>query len=256
MKFRFSISIVLISLLAACSSVPEEDAVVSSQSESAIKPDPVIPKSEPLSKTGNDPYVVAGTLYTPQNQLNDYSEEGLASWYGKKFHGNKTSSGEIYNMYLYSAAHKTLPIPSYIKVTNLANNKSLNVRVNDRGPFVGKRILDLSYAAARDLGFADKGTTQVRIESISRISLENPDAVPDDGVIYLRTGVYSEQKNALLAKSKLESQGYKVKLEQRDDALFSVKVGPFKTAALAYNEKVDLEKSMRSQVMLITERQQ
>ncbi len=255
MKLGLLISTVLISLLVACSTVPEEDSVTSSSKSAEIKPDPVVPKSEPLSKTGNDPYVVAGILYTPANQLNNYTEEGRASWYGKKFHGQKTSSGEIYNMYLYSAAHKTLPIPSYIKVTNLANNKSLNVRVNDRGPFVGTRILDLSYAAARDLGFANKGTTRVRIESISKIALENPENVPDDGIIYLQTGVYSEQKNALSAKNELESRGYKVKLEQREDALYSVKVGPFKTAALAYNEKVDLEKSMRSPVMLITERQ-
>ncbi len=248
---RIFISLLFLFILASCSSVPEDQATEPVE----IKPEPVVAKAEPLSKTGNDPYVVAGILYTPKHQLNNFTEEGLASWYGRKFHGKKTSSGEIYNMYLYSAAHKTLPIPSYIKVTNLANNKSLNVRVNDRGPFVDDRILDLSYAAARDLSFADKGTTRVRIESISVISQENSDDLSEDGVIYLQTGVYSKQNNALLAKSQLESQGYQVKIQQRDDALFSVKVGPFKSAALAYNEKIDLEKSMRSPVMLITERQ-
>ena len=246
---RILISTLFLFILAGCSSMSEDEPT----EPIAIKP--VVAKAEPLSKTGNDPYVVAGILYTPEHQLNNFTQEGLASWYGRKFHGKKTSSGEVYNMYLHSAAHKTLPIPSYIKVTNLANNKSLNVRVNDRGPFVGDRILDLSYAAARALGFADKGTTQVRIESISVIAQENSDDLSEDGIIYLQTGVYSQQKNALLAKSELQSQGYKVKIEQRDDSLYSVKVGPFKTAELAYNEKIDLEKSIRSPVMLITERQ-
>ncbi len=247
---RYLIVSIFVLALSACSSVPPEN----SDDPAEIKPEPVVAKAEPLSKTGNDPYVVAGILYTPKHQLNNFTEVGVASWYGKKFHGKKTSSGEIYNMYLYSAAHKTLPIPSYIKVTNLANNKSLNIRVNDRGPFVGNRILDLSYAAARDLGFADKGTTRVRIESISVIAQEGLEELPEQGIIYLQTGVYSERKNALLVKSELESQGYQVKIEQREDTLFSVKVGPFKTAALAYNEKIGLEKSMRSPVMLITER--
>ena len=113
------------------------------------KAQPLIPRDEALSETGNHPYVVDGILYTPLTELDNFSETGRASWYGRQFHGKKTSSGEIYNMYQFTAAHKTLPIPSYIEVTNLANNKSLTVRVNDRGPFIGPRILDLSYAAAQ-----------------------------------------------------------------------------------------------------------
>lgn len=226
---------------------------ISDDNDSSDKdPQVVIPKAEALSKTGNNPYVVDGILYTPLTVLDNFSQTGRASWYGKKFHGKKTSSGEIYNMYKISAAHKTLPIPSYIKVTNLANNKSLIVRVNDRGPFVGPRILDLSYAAAKELGFVSQGTTQIKLESITKI-LPPADAL-SQAQVYLQTGVYSQQENALQAKNRLESEGYKVKVDNSDGNVYKVKVGPFSTAMIALNEKLDLEKMLHQPVMLVTER--
>lgn len=122
-------------------------------------------KQEPLSR-GNKPYTVWGKSYTPMTERKPYKEVGTASWYGTKFHGHLTSNGEVYDMYAMSAAHKTLPLPSYVKVTNLANNKSVIVRVNDRGPFHGDRIIDLSYSAAYKIGVYDSGTAKVKVEKL------------------------------------------------------------------------------------------
>lgn len=233
-------------ILTGCAPISNDEA------SSGAQPQRLIPKSEELSKTGNNPYVVDGILYTPLVELDNFSQKGRASWYGKKFHGKKTSSGEIYNMYEFSAAHKTLPIPSYVEVTNLANNKSLIVRVNDRGPFIGTRILDLSYAAAKELGFVSQGTTQIKLELISKILRRSEESL-SRGQVYLQTGVYSQQQNALQAKLRLESEGYSVKVDNSDDSLYKVKVGPFTTAVIAFNEKPGLERILHQPVMLVTE---
>lgn len=124
------------------------------------------PQSEPLSRGGNNPYTIFGKNYTPQLHLTKHQENGLASWYGNKFHGHLTSNGETYNMFAMTAAHKTLPLPSYVKVTNLDNQKSAIVRVNDRGPFHPSRIIDLSYSAAHKLDMIKQGTARVQIELI------------------------------------------------------------------------------------------
>ena len=125
------------------------------------------PKVEPITKAGNpDPYTQFGKTYRLLPAGAVYKERGVASWYGNKFHGRKTSNGETYSMYGMTAAHKTLRIPAYVKVTNLENGRSVIVRVNDRGPFHGNRIIDLSYAAAKKLGYSDKGTARVEVEAI------------------------------------------------------------------------------------------
>ena len=127
----------------------------------------VIP--QPLQRTmaGNrSPYTVLGKTYHVLDTEAGYSERGIASWYGEKFHGHKTSNGEVFDMYQASAAHKSLPIPSFLRVTNLDNNRSIVVRVNDRGPFHGNRLIDLSYAAALKLGYADRGTARVQLDAI------------------------------------------------------------------------------------------
>ncbi|MDX8387115.1 MAG: septal ring lytic transglycosylase RlpA family protein [Ghiorsea sp.] len=116
-------------------------------------------------KRGN-PYKIDGKMYYPLESAAGYNETGIGSWYGKKFHGNKTANGERYDMYAMTAAHTTLPMPSMVLVTNLENGKSVKVRVNDRGPFVKSRLIDLSYSAARALGYAEKGTTRVRVQSL------------------------------------------------------------------------------------------
>ena len=124
------------------------------------------PEYVPFNKRGNMPYQVFGKHYTPMQSARDYSQSGEASWYGQKFHGHLTSNGEIYDMYAMTAAHKTLPLPSFVRVTNLANNKQVIVRVNDRGPFHGSRIIDLSYAAAMKLDMLKTGTARVKLDAI------------------------------------------------------------------------------------------
>ena len=128
----------------------------------------LVPIWEPKSRGGNNsPYEVWGKKYWVMQSAKGYVAEGTASWYGIKFHGHTTSNGEIYDMYAFSAAHKTLPLPTYLKVTNLDNQRTIIVRVNDRGPFHGHRLIDLSYAAAIRLGYQKKGLARVRIEAIT-----------------------------------------------------------------------------------------
>ncbi len=126
-----------------------------------------VPKAEPLHKYANRQYSALGKTYVPMQETGKYKERGIASWYGKKFHGQNTSIGEVYDMYAMTAAHPTLPIPSYARVTNVATGKSIVVRVNDRGPFLHDRIMDLSYVAAYKLGYVNNGSAEVEVESIA-----------------------------------------------------------------------------------------
>ncbi|RON84047.1 septal ring lytic transglycosylase RlpA family protein [Pseudomonas fluorescens] len=128
-----------------------------------------IPDATPTLHTGPykaNPYTVLGKTYFPLQESKTYVASGTASWYGTKFHGQNTANGEVYDLYGMSAAHKTLPLPSYVRVTNLDNHKSVILRVNDRGPFYSDRIIDLSYAAAKKLGYAEIGTARVKVEGI------------------------------------------------------------------------------------------
>lgn len=135
------------------------------QAAATTQPDVVV-QTEPLHKTANLSYKVAGKRYQPTKKIESFSQTGKASWYGPGFHGKKTSSGERFDMNTLSAAHRTLPIPSYARVTNLSNGKSVVVRINDRGPFHGNRVMDLSKAAAKELGFIHTGTANVKVEQI------------------------------------------------------------------------------------------
>jgi rare lipoprotein A len=128
-------------------------------------PEPV-PQLEPLHRGAMRPYVVLGQTFTPMTELQPYKAKGIASWYGRRYHGKQTSTGELYDMYGLSAAHPTLPLPSYVRVTNLATGKSVIVRVNDRGPFIDNRIIDLSYTAAHRLGVVGGGSALVEVETI------------------------------------------------------------------------------------------
>ncbi len=138
-----------------------------------------IPTGEQPGKRGNSPYVVFGKRYVPMKQAFNFTEQGIASWYGSKFHGHLTSNGEIYDMFAMSAAHKTLPLPSYVKVTNLDNGKTVVVRVNDRGPFHHGRILDLSYSAAYKIGLTSTGTAPIKLEVVTQESLNKPVLSPE-----------------------------------------------------------------------------
>jgi rare lipoprotein A len=125
-----------------------------------------VPRSEPLHKFANRPYQALGKQYVPMTSLQPFRQRGLASWYGKRYHGQKTSSGEVYDMYQMTAAHPTLPIPSYARVTSTKNGRSVVVRINDRGPFRSGRVIDLSYVAAHKLGYIQAGEAMVEVESI------------------------------------------------------------------------------------------
>ncbi|GGC87929.1 septal ring lytic transglycosylase RlpA family protein [Undibacterium terreum] len=138
--------------------------------EFTVDPIPVV---EAYSKSGNKPYVVFGKTYTPiTDNTTPFTQRGIGSWYGKKFHNQKTSSGELYDMYKITAAHPTLPIPSYARVTNLANGKQIIVRINDRGPFHSTRIIDLSYTAALKLGYLGSGSSQIEVERLLPADIE------------------------------------------------------------------------------------
>lgn len=180
-------------------------------------PDPV-PRTEPRSARGNPAqYSVFGETYRVMDSASGYYATGLASWYGRKFHGRTTSSGEPYDMFQLTAAHRTLPIPVYLKVTNLDNHKSTVVRVNDRGPFHSERIIDLSYAAAVKLGFADHGTARVRLEV-----MEEP------GRFVLQAGAFRDLAAAdrlKLSLAELTGQpAYVVRVAT--DSLYRVRLGP------------------------------
>ena len=205
-----------------------------------------VPKVEPITRAGNkSPYQVFGKTYFVLPTSKDYKEVGIASWYGTKFHGRKTSNGEIYNMYAMTAAHKSLPIPSYVRVTNLKNKRSIIVRVNDRGPFHGPRLIDLSYVAALKLGFADKGTAKVLIEAIdpsgSQDRLPPTPAVKLPAVAettnaessvtinqgpFLQVGAFDNAAAAQILQKKVRQYTALPILVQQQDSLFKVWVGP------------------------------
>ncbi|WP_370461035.1 septal ring lytic transglycosylase RlpA family protein [Paraglaciecola sp. L1A13] len=174
MMHKLAILVFFFSIITACSHTPNNGSSRYKQSKdsapSAIKEgmkfDDAEPEFEPYALANLRSYTVLGKHYTPLKTGKGYSATGGASWYGQKFHGHLTSNGETYDMYAMSAAHKTLPLPSYVRVTNLKNGREAIVRVNDRGPFHDSRIIDLSYAAAMKLGMLSTGTTQVKIDVI------------------------------------------------------------------------------------------
>ena len=185
-------------------------------------PDPV-PKPEPRSKYGNPTsYTVAGRTYFVMNSAAGYAESGLASWYGTKFHGRRTSSGEAYDMLALTAAHKTLPIPTYATVINLDNGRRTIVRINDRGPFHDDRIIDLSYAAAVKLGYQGAGTANVRVETITFEPV-------DTGRSYtLQAGAFAQLASADALHTQLKGLiDHPVRVIQTpDDHLYRVRIGP------------------------------
>lgn len=165
--------LLFIIFLSSCSHTSKNDGPPNYDIDVANIPN-AVPKPEPLAKYGNiKSYVVFGKRYHTLNSSKNYNETGVASWYGTKFHARKTSSGEPYNMLGMTAAHKTLPLPTYVEVTNLKNDRKIIVKVNDRGPFESNRIIDLSYVAAKKLGMLGHGTANVRVRAINPYALYN-----------------------------------------------------------------------------------
>lgn len=197
-----------------------------------------VPRSEPRSRYGNpESYVVYGKRYYTLPSSKGYSERGMASWYGTKFHGKRTSSGEPYDLYGMTAAHKTLPLPTYVKVTNLQNGRSVTVKVNDRGPFHDDRIIDLSYTAAAKLGILGNGTGKVEVRAIDtesgdtmQLASASPAATAAQA-LYLQVGAFSSEHNAERLRNEiLDQQVGEVRIvETSSDAgiFYRVQVGPF-----------------------------
>jgi len=193
-----------------------------------------VPQNAPRSRTGNNPYEVFGKQYVPMESAHGFEQTGYASWYGKKFHGKRTSSGEPYDMFAMTAAHPTLPLPTWIRVFNHENQRAVVVKVNDRGPFLRERIVDLSFAAATKLDIVRKGTARVTITAV----------FPEDGlgettgnyqnnasIQYLvQVGAFSEQANAINLRLELAGLGLQLHPRSSSEAqngLFVVSIGPF-----------------------------
>lgn len=215
-----------------------------------VLPGDAVPRKEPRSKYGNGPrYEVFNKTYTVMQSSAGYQERGVASWYGKKFHGNMTSNREIYDMYQMTAAHKTLPLPSYVQVRNLRNNKTVVVRVNDRGPFVHNRIIDLSYAAALKLDLIRDGTglveitaydfktpkvdRQTHVAAPKKPPLVSTPAVassPDEPRIYVQVGAFGDRSNAERRLAMLSRSGIAGAFIYEDKTpgrlLYRVRIGP------------------------------
>lgn len=208
----------------------------------------VVPVIERRTIAGNkSPYMVNGKTYRVLASEHGYRERGFASWYGEKFHGHKTSNGEIYDMFQLSAAHKSMPIPGYLRVTNLENNRSIVVRVNDRGPFHSDRIIDLSYAAAHMLGYDKQGTAMVEIEAIvptiqasarpaSTNLVSSSAAVPVAGAV-LQVGAFSDRAAAERLSARLRNMTRRpvfirsVEIDASREVIHRVRVGPIPNAA-------------------------
>ena len=189
-----------------------------------------VPRYEPWSASVNpESYVVLGETYHVLPSNKGYRQQGIASWYGTKFHQKNTATGEVYDMWSMTAAHKTLPIPSYVQVTNLDNQRSIIVRVNDRGPFHAHRIIDLSFAAAAKLGLAKAGTGFVDVVAIQPGDIKSTTAVAAKK-IYYQIGAFATQENAVLLQQKLiEAQLTNNRIVTEDELetkLFKVQIGP------------------------------
>jgi rare lipoprotein A len=166
-----------------------------------------VPRADPILALGNaSPYSVNGIEYEVMASSRGYREEGVASWYGTKFHGRQTSNGEVYDLYAATAAHKTLPIPSYARVTNLENGRSMVVRVNDRGPFHADRLIDLSYGAAVKLGYMEQGTARVRVEALHIAGVDDRRLHDGGHYRYLQVGAFGQESSALRLQSELIAQ--------------------------------------------------
>ena len=228
---------------------PSDDAPASPRDVSGIPN--AVPKPEPLSRYGNpQSYVVYGERYFTLPSSKGYRERGLASWYGTKFHGKRTSSGEPYDLYAMTAAHKTLPLPTYVEVTNLDNNRSVIVKVNDRGPFHDGRIIDLSYSAAHKLGILGTGTGRVEVHAIDpvaadRVPSDQPVLVETDtpaapeasSQLFLQVGAFQSHDNAQRLRSNIEGQNLGtvriVETATTAGTFYKVQVGPLPDTAAA-----------------------
>jgi rare lipoprotein A len=234
------------------------------------------PRREPLHRFANNPYQVFGKNYVPLRVAGSFRERGIASWYGRRYNGQKTSSGEIYDMYAMTAAHPTLPIPSYARVTNVANGRSVVVRVNDRGPFHSDRVMDLSYVAAYRLGYVQAGSALVEVESLAVDGTQvaaavaprpapatapaAPVAAPlpvstNASGVFLQLGAFSVRDNADLFRAKVykELAWLNDPIEvSAQGSLFRLQLGPYRTQddARQMAERIEKELNLKPVVLV------
>lgn len=233
---RFGAAVASLVLVASCSFAPESrysqaQDTAPLKSISAADVADAQPRPDPILSAGNkSPYKVNGVSYEVLADHRGYRQHGIASWYGAKFDGHETSNGEIFDVYSASAAHRTLPIPSYAKVTNLNNGQSVTVRVNDRGPFHSARIIDLSYAAAVKLGFAEQGTAPVEVAVIEVAGVDDRRGIPLGDYRFLQIGAYSVESSAEGLKNELQALLSEPVFVSPVDAsgrmLYRVRIGP------------------------------
>ncbi|MBS3785348.1 MAG: septal ring lytic transglycosylase RlpA family protein [Gammaproteobacteria bacterium] len=220
-------------LIVGCSSPgPQLGRAVGDGPGSVIADPSAIPDAVPQiaarSRYGNPPeYEVFGKTYRVMDSAEGHRERGTASWYGKNFHGERTSSGEPYDMYAMTAAHKHLPLPTWVEVRHLETGQRIVVKVNDRGPFVGDRIIDLSYAAAAKLGMMERGTAPVEIRALSATASAGTPENPD-GVYYLQLAAFGDARNATELQQQLIRAGLSAPavVQSGDDGLHRVRLGP------------------------------
>ncbi|MFZ9614876.1 MAG: septal ring lytic transglycosylase RlpA family protein [Candidatus Methylopumilus sp.] len=288
-KIYFSI-FMLISMLTGCASVPSfKNESVSTPSKKGggyylddgpgdhppenidAIPD-ATPKVEPFNARANQPYIALDNKYIPMTSFYPYKERGIASWYGKRYHGKKTSIGEYYDMYSMTGAHTTLPIPCYVRVTNTENGKSVIVRINDRGPFKKDRVIDLSFAAAYKLRLSDKGSGPVEVELIDPRQFsalkKTPDVITEkikekevtptqvkteeaiaNEPLYIQAGAFKNEKNAdLLLKqlSEMKLENTPPFKKQFSEDLFHVVIGPFNSK----NEATNIADLIKSKIKI------
>jgi rare lipoprotein A len=233
-----------------------------------------IPRVEALHPPAKRPYVVMGNSFTPLQQVQPFTQTGIGSWYGKKFHGAKTSNGERYDMFAMTAAHPTLPLPSYARVTNLANGRSVVVRINDRGPFLHKRIIDLSYAAAWKLGYVNQGSAKLQVDAIVPDDLDSliaskaalleapttaPTIEPTSAAttlgIFLQLGAFSSSANAENYRNNVQNElqwlQHGLSTQLIGDK-YRLHVGPFRDADEARSVAERIASALRVQPFIVT----
>ncbi|NBW60806.1 MAG: septal ring lytic transglycosylase RlpA family protein [Methylophilaceae bacterium] len=237
-----------------------------------------VPKLEPYIARANKPYIALGMTYTPMTTFQPYKKSGIASWYGRRYHGQKTSIGEIYDMYAMTGAHTTLPLPSYVKVTNPDNGKSVIVRINDRGPFHEGRLIDLSYVAAFKLGIAQKGSGVVEVEAIdvkqflaekSKPMLADKAIAPETSELpankqqsnfsagnYIQLGAFRQSENANQLAQKLREQNIlpmELSINNwQNQGLYRVLVGPFDTRSNAEKMAEKIKANLGVNAMIVS----
>ncbi|MDX9741363.1 MAG: septal ring lytic transglycosylase RlpA family protein [Gammaproteobacteria bacterium] len=238
-RWGWLILALLLAVAAGCSSLPSRPVAEPSDGppdrhiDVALLQD-AVPRAEPRSRYGNpESYVVYDRRYQVMSDSAGYVERGIASWYGSKFHGRRTSSGEPFDMYAMTAAHTSLPLPTYAEVTNLTNGRKIIVKINDRGPFKHNRLIDLSYAAALKLGIAEQGTGLVEVRAIDPLTWGKAPAATTAAsavpALYLQAGAFSQMENAQRLSSRIQSAtatGIRIVPADAANPLHRVRIGP------------------------------